>query len=141
MLEKGGRAMRMEYLASKVAISVVAVGWGVLAVPGCGCSASASPGLDVFVVDKATGADICDATVTATDGTYVEMLYVEKLQTSHGALGHTCDYLGAWGRLGTYSVRVNETKYQPSREDNVVVSSADRCGNPQAVTITVMLVR
>ena len=71
----------------------------VLVLPGAGRSNSLEPGLSVTVVDGGSGARICDATVTATDGNHVETL------RSFGDSG-TCQYFGVYERGGTYNVEV-----------------------------------
>jgi hypothetical protein len=59
-------------------------------------------GLSVSVVDRVTGAPICDATVTATDGTYSETLRILPDADVDG--GTRCVYLGAGERAGTYAI-------------------------------------
>jgi aspartate racemase len=94
-----------------------------LAVPGCDdvCNVlcPAWRRLDVGVVNDQTGAQICDATVTATDGAYVEQL-----------VPGGCRYAGALGRPGTYSVRVERVTFRPQ----VVPESGRRGSAYNAVT-------
>jgi hypothetical protein len=90
-----------------------------LAAPACStantsCTDIAVPGLTVYVVDATTGAPICDATVTATAGTYVETLQVTT--TASG-----CSYAGAWERPDTYSVAITAPGYATFQKDGVVV--------------------
>jgi hypothetical protein len=91
------------------------------------CPAVAVVGLIVTVDDAATGAPVCDATVTATDGAYSETLSA----FTAGA----CTYQGARERAGTYSI----TAVQGSRTatvDGVTVVS-DGCNVvTRQVTIT-----
>lgn len=72
---------------------------------GCGsvsCSADFRYGLVVTVVDGATGARICNASVTATDGAHQETLSPFPPPALDGSIG--CVYQGAGERAGTYSV-------------------------------------
>src|SRR5438270_6956267 len=57
------------------------------------CSALYAYGLAVTVIDEATGAPICTATVTASDGAYHETLRLEQLSAPDG--GVECLYPGA----------------------------------------------
>jgi hypothetical protein len=66
------------------------------------CSALYAYGLAVTVIDEATGAPICTATVTASDGAYHETLRLEQLGAPDG--GVECLYPGAGERAGTYDV-------------------------------------
>ena len=74
---------------------------------GCGsgsvsCSADFRYGLVVTVIDGATGARICNASVTAVDGAHQETLGTFPLLILDG--GADCIYQGAGERAGTYSV-------------------------------------
>jgi hypothetical protein len=62
--------------------------------PGVNCTTQAVSGLGVAVVDE-HGNAVCDATVTATDGPYSEVL-----MTTFGG----CAYSGAVERKGTYAI-------------------------------------
>lgn len=64
---------------------------------GCACTNEARSGLRVTVTDKVTGMRICDAVVTAVDGSYSE-----KLLASGGPAD--CQYQGAFERPGRYTV-------------------------------------
>lgn len=71
----------------------------VIVLQGCGtqdCSSVALSGLSVRVQDP-SGAQVCDATVTATDGDYSEVL-------SAGGTAQECLFFGANERPGTYTV-------------------------------------
>ncbi len=71
----------------------------VLVLQGCGgyaCDSSAHPGL-IVRVRNASGGAVCDASVTATDGHYSEVLQA-------GGTAHDCTYVGALERRGTYTV-------------------------------------
>ena len=70
---------------------------------GCGtqdCSSVALSGLSVRVQDP-SGAEVCDAAVTATDGDYSEVL-------SAGGTAQDCVFFGAIERPGTYTVTADE---------------------------------
>ena len=80
------------------------------------CTDIAEAGLTVYVLDQTTGAPICNATVTATDGTYTE-----TLQQTSPASG--CYYAGAYERAGTYDVTVAAPGYATSSQSGIVVPS------------------
>jgi hypothetical protein len=58
------------------------------------CPTFAASGLDVGVTNSATAQPLCEATVTATEGSYSETL-----------MANGCRYFGAWERPGNYIVR------------------------------------
>jgi hypothetical protein len=67
----------------------------VLVLQGCGgyaCDSSAHPGL-IVRVQNASGGAVCDASVTATDGHYSEVLQA-------GGTAQDCMYVGALERRG-----------------------------------------
>ena len=71
----------------------------VLVLQSCGsqdCSSVALSGLSVRVQDQ-SGAEVCDATVTATDGNHSEVL-------SGVGTAQDCVFFGAIERPGTYTV-------------------------------------
>ena len=75
----------------------------VLVLQGCGsqdCNEEALFGLSVRVQDSSS-AEVCDATVTATDGTYSEVL-------SAGGSAQYCVFFGAVERPGTYTVTAEQ---------------------------------
>lgn len=76
----------------------------------CTVSCPAPPGLDVGVADDQTGAQICDATVTATGSASPEQLM------PWGG----CRYAGAFVP-GTYSVRAERAGFLPKVVPNVKV--------------------
>jgi hypothetical protein len=108
-----------------------------LATAGCGddaptvaCLAYASAGLGVSVVDASNGAAICDATVTATDGTYSERLL---------AVGG-CTFTGAYERPGTYVIEASRPGFVPDRVASVrVVMGTGECPHVQEARVTVRL--
>ena len=89
-----------------------------LALPGCDyvCTeaCTVAVGLDVGVANADTGAPICDATVTATDGGYSE-----ELQPIPDARG--CRFWGASSRPGIYSVRAERQGFLPMTLSRVTV--------------------
>jgi hypothetical protein len=101
---------------------------GVVTLSGCSCDAAAAWGLSVTVMDAATGGRVCDATVTATDGSYSETL------TGFGD-SSTCEYFGAIERVGTYDVQVASGGRTASAA-NVVVTSGTCHVSRKAVTVT-----
>jgi hypothetical protein len=96
-----------------------------LALPGCDyvCTeaCTVAVGLDVGVTNADTGAPICDATVTVTDGGYSE-----ELQPIPDARG--CRFRGAFSRPGVYSVRAEREGFLPKTRENVrVLMGKGRC--------------
>jgi hypothetical protein len=81
---------------------------------GVVCTAIAKAGLGVDVKDETTSQPICDATVTATEGTYSERLV---------AVG--CTFAGAFERTGTYTVRAEKAGFAPKEVGKVVVVMDD----------------
>lgn len=79
------------------------------------CTDIAVAGLTVDVFDQVSGASICDATVTATDGSYSE-----TLQVTPGA-GSSCSYAGAYERAGTYDVTVVAPGHATNTQSGIVV--------------------
>ena len=116
-------------LALPLAIAVPAA--EALVLPGCGCSDIAVPGLSVTVVDAASGARICDAIVTATDGSHTETLAL------FGA-GDGCQYFGAYERSGTYAVEASSADGggRTGSMPNVVVTGGTCHVSTRAVTVT-----
>jgi carboxypeptidase family protein len=93
---------------------------GLLAMPGCDFTCRAlcviAVGLDVGVANAATGAPICDATVTAIDGSYSE-----ELQPTTDGRG--CRFWGASSRPGIYSVRAERQGFLPMTLSRVKVGA------------------
>ena len=103
------------------AVSVVRLACVTLAALATSCSAGstnctdiAEAGLTVYVLDQTTGSPICNATVTATDGAYNEVL-----QQTSPASG--CYYAGAYERAGTYDVAVSAPGYTTNNQTGIVV--------------------
>ena len=113
------------------------------ALAGCGgalpdesvaCADVFVEGLQVTVVSASTGALICDAAVTATDGAYHETLQPSHGPSSAPAPG-PCDYIGAGERAGTY--RVDATNGAATGAVEVVVTR-DQC-HVQTRSVTIRL--
>jgi hypothetical protein len=105
---------------------------GLLAMPGCRCwtpfcdepcnlHCVIAVGLDVGVANIDTGAPICDATVTAIDGSYSE-----ELRATTDVRG--CRFRGAFSRPGVYSVRAERQGFLPMTLSHVsVVAGKGSC--------------
>ena len=83
------------------------------------CTAIAVDAIVVTVVDGATGQRICDATVTAVEGSFSEVLRPFPAGTE-------CTYSGPTERSGNYEVRVTRPGYAAATTTNVRVT-ADEC--------------
>jgi hypothetical protein len=114
-----------------ILLSAVAAGlMGCTADDGPGvCTAVAKAGLTVSVTNAATAGAICDATVTAIDGGYSEVL-----------VSASCTSVGAFERPGTYVVRVAHSGFvaQEIRQVTVVMGSG-KCPHVQEVRLAVSL--
>jgi hypothetical protein len=104
-------------------IAVGCVGLGLI---GCDeptepviCTAIAVDAIVVTVVDSVTGQRICDATVTAVEGSFSQVLRPFPA-------GAECTYSGPTERPGTYEVRVTRPGYAPAAMTNVR-GGADEC--------------
>jgi hypothetical protein len=103
---------------------------------GCGqddvsgvCATIAAAGLSVHVTDAVTAQPVCDATVTAIDGSYKERLP----QMS-------CSYVGAYERPGTYVVQVERAGFVQKEVRQVqVVMDAGRCPHVREVRLEIAL--
>lgn len=97
---------------------------------GCGgCSAIGMSSLVVTVTDGPGGARICDATVTAHDGTFWSVLMAS-------ATGPDCTYWAAFERPGTYTIEV-VSGTRSKTVDNIQVTTGGPCDRaiPQSPTI------
>ena len=116
-----------------------------LAMPGCRCRTPfcgepcfalcvIAVGLDVGVANAATGAPICDATVSATDGSYSE-----ELQATTDARG--CRFRGAFSRPGVYSVRAERQGFLPMTLSRVTVvaGKGDCCPGIETAHVEIRL--
>ena len=93
------------------------------------CTAIAVQAITLTVLDGASSQRICDATVTAVDGSFSEVL-----RPFPGATD--CTYSGPTERAGTYEVRVVKAGYAPATQSSVRVT-ADECHViPVRLTIT-----
>jgi len=82
------------------------------------CTLEARAGLNVTVLN-AKGARVCDAIVTAREGTFSEQLMVLGDASS-------CTYSGVYERAGTYSLEVVSTGSKSKTVPDLVVSPG-RC--------------
>jgi hypothetical protein len=86
------------------------------------CTTEARVSLRVNVVD-ATGAEVCDATVTARDGDFSQVIGPSD-----------CTYSGVAEREGTYSIEVRSGRRTKTIDD--VRVTADECHvHPRSVTV------
>lgn len=83
------------------------------------CTAIAVDALVVTVVDTANNQRICDATVTAIDGSF-------SAELRPFPAGAECTYSGPTERAGTYEVRVSKAGYEPAAQTGIRVT-ADEC--------------
>jgi hypothetical protein len=83
------------------------------------CTAIAVDAIVVTVVDSVSGQRVCDATVTAVDGSFSEVLRPFPAGTE-------CTYSGPTERPGPYEVRVTRSGYALATMTNVRVG-ADEC--------------
>lgn len=112
-------------------LSLSALAWGCDQGPGPGvvCTAIAVAGLDVGVASDRGAQGVCDATVTATDGSYRERL----TPTS-------CRYVGAYERPGTYVLHVERTDFLAREVRDVrVIMAAGECPHPQTVRLDIQI--
>jgi len=97
--------------------------------PTVACTAIAQAGLDVSVINEQNGQGICDATVTAEDGTYREALPA-----------FSCRFVGAYERPGTYVVRAERTGFVTREVTNVrVTMMTGDCPHVETVRVQIRL--
>ena len=97
--------------------------------PGMACAAIAKAGLDVSVINEQNGQGICDATVTAEDGTYREALPA-----------FSCRFVGAYERQGTYVVRAERAGFVTREVTNVrVTMMTGDCPHVETVRVQIRL--
>ena len=82
-----------------------------------GCDLSAAAGISVTVLDAETETELCEARVTASDGSYDEELGLW--------LGEGCSYVGLWERGGEFDVAVTQEGYEDAT-DHVLIPEG-RC--------------
>lgn len=93
------------------------------------CPAIALAGLDVNVTSASSSQPICDATVTAVEGSHSERLV---------PIG--CRYQGAYERPGTYTVRADRPGFAPLELSDIrVVMGTGQCPHVQTVTVQLSL--
>ncbi len=112
-------------------LALVAVALAAIACDDLGiiCTAQATAGLQVRVTNAQTGAAICDAVVTATDGQYSETLMV-----------FGCRYYGAYERVGTYAVRAERSGFEPRTVTGVmVVMNSGPCHHVEPAQLEIKL--
>jgi hypothetical protein len=97
--------------------------------PPVACAAYAAAGLGVTVTNADTGQPICDATVTAVEGSYSEKL-----------VPVACTYTGAYERAGTYVVKAARDGYASKEVGSVrVVMGGGDCPHVEQMRLTVAL--
>jgi hypothetical protein len=100
---------------------------------GSGCTSELDFGLAVSVVDSQTGAVLCSAVVTATDGSYSETLKTfAPLPLADG--GTQCVFSGAPERAGTYTVDA-KAEGRESSATGIVVSKENCHVVPRVITL------
>ncbi len=82
------------------------------------CTMQAVAGLNIRAQDAVSQAPLCNAVVTADDGTG-DPERLEKLGEPD------CVYAGAWEREGTYAVTVTAPGYRPVTLEGLVVSAGE----------------
>lgn len=116
--------------ALSIGLCLTAVGCG--GDDGIACTTIAAASLNIKVTDAATGMSICDATVTAKDGTFTEVLMPAGISSS-------CQYAGPYERAGTYSVTVEKAGYVTQTKTGLVVTK-DVC-HVMPVSATIALAK
>jgi hypothetical protein len=108
-----------------------------LATMGCGeaqeppmaCTAYAAAGLSVSVQSAASGQPICDASVTASEGSYSERLFESG-----------CTFTGAYERAGNYVVRASREGFRAAEVGPVaVVMGGGQCPHVELRRVTIQL--
>jgi hypothetical protein len=113
----------------------IGIGSVVLGLSGCEsptgvvCTAIAVDAIVVTVVDGASNQRICDATVTAAEGSFSEVLRPFPAGTE-------CTYSGPTERAGLYEVRVSRAGYAPTTTSNVRVTRDECHVIPVRITVT-----
>lgn len=118
----------MRTLAGSVCLALWLTGCGADRTP-VACAAYAAAGLGVTVTNAMTGAPICDAVVTASEGSYSEQLFASS-----------CAFSGAYERPGTYVVRATRQGFHPGEVAAVhVVMGGGECPHVEQARVTVPL--
>ena len=100
---------------------------------GCGCAGLALAGLNVTVVDGATGASICGATVTAQAGDNLETL--QEFPSAGGG----CIYGGAYERPGTYTLTATLGSRSKAVMNVRVIEADGHCRHVATTMATIIL--
>lgn len=119
-------------IATLIILSLMVFSCGKDGPPEVACTLEARLGLSVVVLNSQSGARICDATVTATDGSYSETL------TNHFGNTANCTYSGASERAGSYSITAEKTGFAEQTQDNIVVLEGE-CHITPAEQVTLSL--
>ena len=116
-------------LASKLALLGLAVAASACEdmMSGVGCDTTAAPGITVTVRLGDGGEQSCVAAVTITDGTLTETLQ---------AIGHPCQYSGAYERTGKWTATAKQKGYAPATATGIEVVAGECHVIGQAVTLT-----
>ncbi len=114
----GEKEVRHTFLVLVVAI----VGVHATAIAGCAsnCGDSGPEPVGITVVVTDAKGRVCDAVVTATEGTYAVTLWASKGDPAY------CEY-STGGRVGTYDIHVSHAGYNDAVVHDVVVTS-NGCG-------------
>lgn len=96
------------------------------------CPAVAIAGLHVVVTNASSGARLCDASVTATQGSYSEVL------TAVGTDVETCAFQGVFSTGGAFEVRATRPGFEPAEATATV--EADGCGPVRTKEVTLPLI-
>lgn len=80
------------------------------------CDSSAAAGISVTVLSSETDAELCEATVTASEGSYEETLQLW--------FGPGCAYVGLWERDGTFTISVSHDGYEDA-VDHVLIPAGE----------------
>lgn len=94
---------------------------------GVGCDTSAAAGITVTVRLGDGGEQSCVAAVTITDGAVTETLQ---------AIGHPCQYSGAYERTGKWTATAKQKGYQSATATGIEVVAGECHVIGQAVTLT-----
>lgn len=94
---------------------------------GVGCDTSAAAGITVTVRLGDGGEQSCVAAVTITDGTVTETLQ---------AIGHPCQYSGAYERTGKWTATAKQKGYLPATVTGIEVVAGECHVIGQSVTLT-----
>ena len=100
--------------------------------PPCPDITPSGPTIVLTVTDAATGADVCDANIIATDG------QVSNVLSLNATADASCDYYVDYTNPGTYAVRASAPGYQENDALTIIVP-ADGCGYGTMVDSSIKL--